>query len=114
MFFTLTPFFSPYYEHEDFDTALKIILADKTIDGLLCLEESAAVNALRIVKHMKYNIPEQMSIACFTNGKMLQHLTPSISAVSQHGKYIGETAATMLIDRIENENQNQKEAFYKS
>lgn len=94
-------------KHEDFDTALKIILADKTIDGLLCLEESAAVNALQIVKHMKYNIPEEMSIACFTNGKMLQHLTPSISAVSQHGKYIGETAATMLIDRIENENQNK-------
>ncbi|TBN02685.1 LacI family transcriptional regulator [Hyunsoonleella flava] len=92
---------------EDFDTALKIILADKTIDGLLCLEESAAVNALRIVKHMGYNIPEEMSIACFTNGKMLQHLTPSISAISQHGKYIGETAASILIDRIENEDQNK-------
>lgn len=94
-------------KHEDFDTVLKIILADKTIDGLLCLEESAAVNALQIVKHMKYNIPEEMSIACFTNGKMLQHLTPSISAISQHGKYIGETAANMLIDRIENEHQNK-------
>ncbi len=90
-------------KHEDFDTALKIVLADKTIDGLLCLEQSAAVNALRLVKHMGYKIPEEMSIACFTNGKMLQHLTPSISAISQHGKYIGETAASILIDRIENE-----------
>lgn len=88
--------------HEDFDTAMKIILSDKTIDGLLCLEESAAVNVLRIVKKMNYKIPETMSIACFTNGKLLQHLTPSISAVSQHGKHIGETAASMLIDRIEN------------
>ncbi|MFS4482268.1 LacI family DNA-binding transcriptional regulator [Hyunsoonleella sp. 2307UL5-6] len=94
-------------KHEDFDTALKIILADKTIDGLLCLEESAAVNALRIVKRMKYKIPEEMSVACFTNGKLLQHLTPSISAISQHGKYIGETAAALLIDRIENEDQNK-------
>jgi len=87
--------------HEDFDTAMKIILADKTIDGLLCLEESAAVNALRIIKKMNYKIPETMSIACFTNGKLLQHLTPSISAISQHGKHIGETAARMLIERIE-------------
>ena len=94
-------------KHEDFDTALKIILADKTIDGLLCLEESSAVNALQIVKHMQYKIPEEMSIACFTNGKMLQHLTPSISAISQHGKHIGETAAKLLIDRIENEDQNR-------
>ncbi len=93
-------------KNEDFDTALKIILADKNIDGLLCLEESAAVNALRIVKHMNYSVPKDMSIACFTNGKLLQHLTPSISAISQHGKHIGETAATMLIDRIENEEQH--------
>ncbi|MFD2726945.1 LacI family DNA-binding transcriptional regulator [Hyunsoonleella rubra] len=92
---------------EDFDTALKIVLSDKTIDGLLCLEESAVINALRIVKHMKYRIPEEMSIACFTNGKILQHLTPSISAISQHGKHIGETAASILIDRIENEDQNK-------
>ncbi len=93
--------------NEDFDTAMKIVLADKSIDGLLCLEESAAVNALQIVKHMQYNIPEEMSIICFTNGKLLQHLTPSISAISQHGKHIGETAASMLIDRIENEDQNK-------
>ena len=92
---------------EDFDTVLKIILSDKTIDGLLCLEESAAVNALSIVKKMPYKIPEDMSIVCFTNGKLLQHLTPSISAISQHGKHIGETAASMLIDRIENEDQNK-------
>lgn len=93
-------------KHEDFEIALKIILADKSIDGLLCLEESAAVNALKIVKHMGYKIPNEMSIACFTNGKLLQHLSPSISAISQHGKYIGETATSMLISRIENENQN--------
>ncbi|MBU2951517.1 LacI family transcriptional regulator [Tamlana agarivorans] len=90
-------------KHEDFDTALKIILSDKSIDGLLCLEESAAVNALHLVKKMNYNIPEDLSIACFTNGKLLQHVTPSISAISQHGKHIGQTAVKMLIDRIENE-----------
>lgn len=91
--------------NEDFDTAMKIILSDKTIDGLLCLEESAAVNVLRIVKKMNYKIPETMSIACFTNGKLLQHITPSISAISQHGKHIGETAASMLIERIEKDDK---------
>lgn len=93
-------------KNEDFDTALKIILSDKSIDGLLCLEETAAVEALRIVKQMRYSIPDNMSIACFTNGKLLQHLTPSISAISQHGKHIGKTAAQILITRIEQEDNN--------
>ncbi len=95
-------------KHEDFDTALKIILADKSIDGLLCLEETSAVNALRLVKQMQYTVPDDMAIACFTNGRLLQHLTPSISAISQHGKHIGESAASMLIERIENDEQNHK------
>jgi LacI family transcriptional regulator len=92
-------------KHEDFDTALKIVLADKTIDGILCLEETSAVHTLRLVKQMNYKIPEDIAIACFTNGSLLQHLTPSISAISQHGKYIGQTAASMLIKRIENDTQ---------
>ncbi|WP_223548548.1 LacI family DNA-binding transcriptional regulator [Aestuariivivens sp. NBU2969] len=92
--------------HEDFDTAMKIVLSDKSIDGLLCLEESSAINSLQLVKQMGYKIPEEMSIICFTNGKLLQHLSPSITAISQHGKYIGETTARILIDRIENEKNN--------
>lgn len=90
---------------EDVDTILKIVLADKRIDGLLCLEENAAVDALRLVKKMNYKIPDDMSIACFTNGRLLQHLTPSVSAISQHGKHIGETAAKLLIERIERKDE---------
>jgi hypothetical protein len=31
-------------ENEDLETAMKIVLADKTIDGLLCLEERPIVS----------------------------------------------------------------------
>ncbi|WP_242205745.1 LacI family DNA-binding transcriptional regulator [Aestuariivivens insulae] len=93
--------------HEDFDAILKVTLSDKTIDGLICLEEDATVNTTKLVKQMGYKIPEDISIVCFTNGKILQHLSPSISAISQHGKHIGETAISMLIDRIENNTPNK-------
>jgi hypothetical protein len=33
---------SSFFENEDLGTAMKIVL-DKTIDGLLCLEESSAM-----------------------------------------------------------------------
>ena len=93
-------------KREDIDTAMKITLADKSIDGLLCLEESSAVKCLELVKSMNYKIPEEMSIICFTNGKLPRYVTPKITTISQHGKYIGETAAEMLIDRLENEEEN--------
>lgn len=91
---------------EDFDIAMKIILADKSIDGLLCLDESSAVKSLQIVKNMGYKIPENMSIICFTNGELPKYVTPTITAVSQHGNHIGQTAASMLIERLINEDDN--------
>ena len=90
---------------EDFETSMKIILADKTIDGLLCLEESSAIESLKLIKSMNYKIPDDMSIICFTNGKLPQYVSPAITTISQHGKYIGETAAKMLISRLENKQE---------
>ena len=86
---------------EDLETVMKIILSDKSIDGLLCLEESSAITCLHLVKSMNYKIPKEMSIICFTNGKLPQHVSPTITTISQHGKYIGEIATKMLIDRLE-------------
>lgn len=95
-------------KHDDFETLMKIVLGDKSIDGLLCLEESSAVESLEIVKRMGYKIPEEMSIICFTNGKLPQYVSPKITTVSQHGKYIGEMAASILINRLE---ENAEEPF---
>lgn len=88
-------------KNEDLETVMKIVLADKTIDGLLCLEESSAIVCLELIKAMKYSIPDQMSMICFTNGKLPQHVSPTITTISQHGKFIGETATTMLVNRLE-------------
>lgn len=87
-------------QQEDFNTSMKIVLADKTIDGLLCLEETSAVKSLQIVKKMGYKIPEDLSIISFTNGELPKYVSPTITTVSQHGNYIGKTAAKTLINRI--------------
>jgi len=91
---------------EDFDTAIKFVLADKKIDGLLCLEESSAIRCLILVKAMKYKIPEEMSIISFTNGELPKYVTPTITTISQHGVHIGETSARMLIERLESGDEN--------
>jgi LacI family transcriptional regulator len=93
-------------KNEDFDTVIKIVLADKKIDGLLCLEESSAIKCLILVKAMNYKIPDEMSIISFTNGELPKYVTPSITTISQHGLHIGETSARMLIERLEGDNEN--------
>jgi LacI family transcriptional regulator len=98
-------------KEEDFETAMKFVLSDKSIDALLCLEESSAIRSLVMLKRMSYRIPEEMSMICFTNGELPKYVSPSITTISQHGKSIGEISARLLIDRIE---EDKEEAPYKT
>ena len=59
---------------------------------------------LQIVKSKGYEVPGDISIIGFTNGQLSKYVSPSLTMVSQHGKYIGESAAKLLIHRIENPN----------
>jgi LacI family transcriptional regulator len=52
-----------------------------------------------------YQIPENLSIIGFADGILAsRRLSPSLTTVSQHGPEIGEAAAKLLIERLENTN----------
>ncbi|MFS4467842.1 LacI family DNA-binding transcriptional regulator [Maribacter sp. 2210JD10-5] len=91
-----------FTEKDDLELLLSFLLNYKTIDGIMGLDELTTVKILNIVKKRGYNVPQDISIIGFTNGQLSKYVSPSLSMVSQHGKYIGETAAKMLIERIEN------------
>lgn len=77
----------------------------KKIDGVFALEESASVAAHKAVLKGGFRIPEDVQIIGFADGVWSRRLTPSLSTVSQHGPEIGEAAADLLIDRLENKDE---------
>ncbi|MCK0146124.1 LacI family transcriptional regulator [Arenibacter sp. F26102] len=87
---------------DDLEVLLTFMLNYKPIDGIMALDEITAVEVLRLVKARGYRVPEDISVVGFTNGKLSRYVTPALTAVSQHGTFIGETAAKVLIERIEN------------
>lgn len=90
-------------KNDDFETIVRsLFIENKNIDGILILEEIAAVNTLKIVKKLGMKIPNDVSIICFVNGVISKYTSPSLTTISQHGEYIGETVAKMLINRLEN------------
>ena len=92
---------------QDLDLEMSFLLNYKTVDALLCLDEITAVKVQKIVKERGYSIPKDISIIGFTNGQLSQYVTPAMTTVSQHGKYIGEMSAKMLIQRIEEPDANE-------
>lgn len=96
---------------DDLSLLLTFLLDYKKIDGILVLDEITAVKLMKILKPKGYRIPEDISIIGFTNGKLSEYVTPSLTTMSQHGSYIGESTARILIDKIEN-NLSQEEETY--
>lgn len=89
------------FDKSFFDTEIKSMLSNQKVDAILGLEEFTAVTAMTIAKSMGFRIPQDISIIGFTNGMLPKYVTPTITSISQHGKFIGEKATEMLIDRIE-------------
>ena len=52
-----------------------------------------------------YSIPKDLSLIGFADGLWSRRMTPSMSTVSQHGPEIGEVAAQLLIDKLENNHE---------
>ncbi len=94
-------------ENDDIETLLKIILGSKSIDAILCLEETSVIVALETVKLQKYKIPDEISIIAFTNGELTKHAVPKITTVSQHGVFMGELTMNYFLKRVNNTEERE-------
>ncbi len=73
------------------------------IDGLFAVNEIYALSAMKQAKKLGRSIPDDIKVIGFTDGILSKYATPSLSTVSQHGSILGETAANLLINRLEND-----------
>ncbi|NDV82849.1 LacI family DNA-binding transcriptional regulator [Bacteroides sp. 51] len=70
-------------------------------DGFFAINDETASGILYACKQAKLKIPEEVSICGFTDGAIAQNTDPKLTTVEQHGEEIGESAISLLIDKIE-------------
>jgi LacI family transcriptional regulator len=87
------------------------LIAKQAIDAVFAVNELFAVTAIKAAKHLQIQIPQDLAIIGFTDGIISKYSSPSITTVSQNGIKMGGKAATMLIDRLE---ANDEEESYKT
>ena len=76
---------------------------EQSFDAVLSVNEIFAIRGMRLATQMGYRIPDDISFIGFTDGLLSKYAVPGLSAIAQHGEQMGETAARMLIDKIENQ-----------
>ncbi|SHH09495.1 LacI family DNA-binding transcriptional regulator [Flagellimonas flava] len=85
---------------DDLEILISLLLDSIAVDAIIALDEMTAVDTLNILKMKGIDVPDQISIVGFTNGRLSKYVSPALTMVSQHGKYIGELAANILMDRL--------------
>ncbi|MEP0212974.1 MAG: substrate-binding domain-containing protein, partial [Cellulophaga sp.] len=77
-------------------------------DGVVAVNEIYAANVIKIAKEKDLQIPNELCVVGFTDGLISSFSTPSLSTIDQHGITIGEHAAELLLDRIQNKDINKE------
>lgn len=86
----------------------QLFKTNKKIDGLFAVNELYAIIAMKVARKMGMQIPDDIQFIGFTDGVLSKHATPSLTTVSQHGQEMGEKAAELLINKLENEEDEDR------
>ena len=87
------------------DMLITEFFQNNKVDAVLCVNEIFAIQCMSIIQELGFNVPNDISIIGFTDGILSRFSVPRLSTVAQHGELMGETAAKLLIDRMERLNE---------
>lgn len=104
--YRLTPQDEDIVKCDDIQSAERIIPAllirTPRPDAFFAVNDLTAAQTLMIVKRHGLRIPEDISVVGFTNSQIATLTDPGLTSVDQKGFEMGQLAARLLIDRIEN------------
>ncbi|MCO4291581.1 LacI family transcriptional regulator [Solitalea sp. MAHUQ-68] len=78
----------------------KLVDEKVDFDGVFAFEDYTGLGALKELKDLKINVPEQVKVIAFANEAFGAHITPSMSTVDQQTVKMGEEAARLFLKLI--------------
>ena len=72
-------------------------------DCILCMDDAICSQALRKLREMEVQVPEDVKIASFYNSSVLENHLPSISSLAFDARELGMEACKNLLGQIEEE-----------
>lgn len=82
--------------------ALKLIEEEKVPTAVFAASDPSAIGAMKVFKQHGYDIPKDIAFVGFSESRLAEHVAPALTSVSQPTKDIGQTAAKLLLDQIDN------------
>lgn len=89
-------------DYDDGLTNTKELIESGQIDGLFAATDMLAIGAIKNIKAAGLKIPEDVAVVGFSNWSIGTVYEPSLSTMSQPGYEMGQKAAELLIQQINN------------
>ena len=78
-----------------------IMRLDHPPDAIFAVNDMTAAGAMKVLKQLRYRIPDEVSVVGFTDGLVAEISDPPLTSVSQHGFHMGEKAMALLLKRMD-------------
>ncbi len=86
---------------EALETTPRLMRLKNPPDAIFTVNDMTASGVIKVLKQLRFRIPEDVSVIGFTDGLVAMITDPPLTSVSQHGHEMGKKAMTMLLLRID-------------
>src|SRR5699024_9213499 len=82
----------------------KMLEANTRPDALFSASDYSAMGAMQVLLEYDIQVPEQVAVIGYSNESFSSFVTPSLTSVDQHSVQIGELAAKLFLDQMDEDN----------
>ena len=97
-----------------YDAAKKLMNGNRKPDAIIAATDMLAIGALRYLLESNYDVPGQVEVTGYDNIILSTMTTPTLSTVSQPLDRIAKEAMSILIHKIQEDNQYNRSALFRS
>jgi LacI family transcriptional regulator len=86
---------------EPIEATHKLLNLQHPPDAIFCMNDPVAILTMQVIKERGFRIPDDVSVIGFTNEPVSKYIEPSLTTVSQPAYEMGQVAAKLFIQEVE-------------
>jgi LacI family transcriptional regulator len=90
-----------------YDLVKELLKKDEKLDAIFVWDDKLAIGAIKAIFEAGKRIPHDIALVGYDDIEVSEYLFPPLTTVRQPSYEIGETAASILLDKIESEGKQE-------
>lgn len=94
---------------DSYNATLQLLQLPSPPTALLAINDLLAIGALRAIRDLKLNVPQDISLVGYDDIPLAKYLEPRLSSASKNGERMGREAFRLLLARLQNRDLPRQE-----